>query len=76
MAKIGSNANYSQIRSEVQIAFDKQGKSENLRFETGKELTKQTLKNLTAKQRSELIELLLMVKENLLEVESTRPDNI
>ena len=38
MAKIGSNANYSQIRSEVQIAFDKQGKSKNLRFETGKEL--------------------------------------
>jgi len=48
---------------------------ENRMLDTGKALTKQTLKNLDAKQRSTLIDLLVTVKANLLEVETTGADD-
>lgn len=61
-------------RSNLIFLTDKAHEIEDRMLDTGKELTKQTLKNLTAKQRAELIELLLTVKENLLEVESARTE--
>jgi len=47
---------------------------DNRMLDTGKALTKQTLKNLNAKQRSALIDSLITVKTNLLAIESVRLD--
>ncbi len=58
-------------RSNLIYLTDKGHNIESRMLDTGKALTKQTLKNLDTKQRSTLIDLLLTVKTNLQEVEST-----
>lgn len=62
-------------RSNLIYLTDKGHQIEDRMLDTGKALTKQTLKNLDAKQRSALIDLLVTVKANLLEVESTSVDD-
>lgn len=58
-------------RSNLIFLTDKAHEIEARMLKTGKSLTKQTLKNLTPTQRTHLIDLLITVKDNLLEVEST-----
>ena len=61
-------------RSNLIFLTNKAQEIEARMLETGKSLTKQTLKNLTAKQRTDLVDLLIIVKDNLLEVESAHLD--
>jgi DNA-binding MarR family transcriptional regulator len=58
-------------RSNLIYLTDKARDIEKRMVDTGKDLTRQTLKNLSAKERSTLIDLLGTVKENLVEVESS-----
>jgi len=59
-------------RSNLIYLTDKAHDIEKDILATGKDLTKQTLKNLNATQRTELIDLLILVKNNLIEVEAAR----
>ena len=58
-------------RSNLIYLTDKAHAIEERMLETGTLLTKQTLKNLTSTQRKDLTKLLVSVKANLLEVESS-----
>ena len=69
---IERRADPNDRRSNLIYLTDKAHAIEERMMATGKDLTKQTLKNLSAKERSALIDLLVTVKENLLEVESKR----
>lgn len=62
-------------RSNLIYLTDQAHAIEDRMLDTGKALTKQTLKNINAKQRNALIDLLVTVKENLIEVESPEPDD-
>ena len=62
-------------RSNLIYLTDQAHAIEKRMLDTGKSLTKQTLKNLTPTQRTDLIDLLITVKENLLEVESSHLDH-
>lgn len=62
-------------RSNLIYLTDKGHEIEDRMLDTGKALTKQTLKNLNTKQRSTLIDLLVTVKANLLEFESSHEED-
>jgi DNA-binding MarR family transcriptional regulator len=72
---IERRADPNDRRSNLIYLTDKGHKIESRMLDTGKALTKQTLKNLDTKQRSTLIDLLVTVKANLLEVETTHMDD-
>lgn len=72
---IERRADPNDRRSNLIYLTDKGHNIESRMLDTGKALTKQTLKSLDAKQRSTLIDLLVTVKANLLEVESTHIDD-
>jgi DNA-binding MarR family transcriptional regulator len=70
---IERRADPNDRRSNLIYLTDQGHAIEDHMLDTGKALTKQTLKNLSAKQRNDLIDLLVTVKENLLEVEPPEP---
>jgi MarR family transcriptional regulator for hemolysin len=72
---IERRADPNDRRSNLVFLTDQSHDIEASMLKTGKSLTKQTLKNLTPTQRSDLIDLLITVKANLLEVESDHLDD-
>ena len=68
---IERRADPTDRRSNLIFLTDKAHDIESRMLETGKELTRQTLKNISSKERTDLIDLLIIVKRNLLEVESS-----
>lgn len=72
---IERRADPNDRRSNLIYLTDKGHNIEPRMLDTGKTLTKKTLRNLDAKQRSTLIDLLVTVKANLLEVESTHMED-
>lgn len=61
-------------RSNLIFLTEKGHGIESRMLETGTELTRQTLKNLSTKERTNLIDMLITVKQNLLAVESSHSD--
>ena len=60
-----------QDRRSNRIYLTKKGRAIEKEMQTtGRELTKQTLRNLGSDERSQLVDLLIAVKDNLLEIES------
>ena len=72
---IERRADPNDRRSNLIYLTDKGHTIEARMLDTGKTLTKRTLKNLDSKQRTALIDMLVTVKKNLLDVESAHPED-
>ena len=64
-----------QDRRSNLVFLTKKGRAIEEKMEsTGRELTRQTLRNLGSDERTQLVDLLIAVKNNLLEIESSDDD--
>ena len=66
-----------QDRRSNLVFLTKKGRAIEKKMETtGRELTRQTLRNLGSDERTQLVDLLIAVKNNLLEIESSDDDKV
>jgi DNA-binding MarR family transcriptional regulator len=66
-----------QDRRSNLVFLTKKGRAIEKKMEaTGRELTRQTLRNLGSDERTQLVDLLIAVKNNLLEIESAADEEV